>query len=416
VVLSIEEASSINTNEEAEGIMERQHLQSIVRESSLFHSLSSSAALGTALPRDLVVLIVLFTLNATDVAVALERRGAWKLAFERYQLINQNTTSTATGDDALHGFDHLHALYKIAFCYLAGLNAVMIDEVKGVLLLENVLWLGDRNTAKGSGSLSPSNRSDNSPNNIPGEVSALLQDARSMLAECATNGVGMSADYTRAVSLCGSTGLVSDCYSKLLTASQLEKTVSGAPSARLKTHNQLVFARATARRQAGIAQLEELAAGPPDAVSGTASASSLPSSSSGTDCSDKIPALTLTRSSGSGGSSGGSGSNRGDVRAQMLLGTCYRSGSGVRLSCETARKWWTLAAARGHVQAQLGLALVAEFDDDDLPAAIRWLERAAAQGSSQAIMLLSQKRQRIPVATVVELPELPKPSSSSPRN
>ncbi len=86
----------------------------------------------------------------------------------------------------------------------------------------------------------------------------------------------------------------------------------------------------------------------------------------------------------------------GHTGAQCNLGWCYEHGIGVkRRDFAKARKLYEAAAAQGHVHAQYNLGacwLHGHGTEADIPTAVLWYERAAAQGSAPAQQMLEQLR------------------------
>lgn len=77
---------------------------------------------------------------------------------------------------------------------------------------------------------------------------------------------------------------------------------------------------------------------------------------------------------------------RGDCKAQYLLGDCYENGKGVKKDHAEAAKWFRKAAEQGHPQAQFELGSLYENGwgvDEDKQEAIKWLVMAAEQGVNE---------------------------------
>ena len=78
---------------------------------------------------------------------------------------------------------------------------------------------------------------------------------------------------------------------------------------------------------------------------------------------------------------------RGDCKAQYLLGDCYENGKGVQKDHAEAAKWFRKAAEQGHPQAQFELGSLYENGwgvEEDMEEAIKWLVLAAEQGINEA--------------------------------
>ena len=77
----------------------------------------------------------------------------------------------------------------------------------------------------------------------------------------------------------------------------------------------------------------------------------------------------------------------GDTHAQLNLGLCYESGSGVSKDTAQAIKWFRKAAEQGLDEAQYTLGCCYNGDDGfpkDPAEAVKWWEKAAAQGYADA--------------------------------
>lgn len=68
----------------------------------------------------------------------------------------------------------------------------------------------------------------------------------------------------------------------------------------------------------------------------------------------------------------------GNADAQATIGTMYDAGQGVVQDFDAAIRWWQLAAAQGHAQAQVNLGLIYGVRQDFVRAYM-WLSVAAAQ-------------------------------------
>jgi FOG: TPR repeat, SEL1 subfamily len=92
--------------------------------------------------------------------------------------------------------------------------------------------------------------------------------------------------------------------------------------------------------------------------------------------SSEIDAATLTRA------------NTGDVAAQIYVGDCYADGRGVARSYRLAAEWYTKAADKGDVTAEMKLAALYRDGSKDLPRnmsrAAEWYRKAAEQGEVTA--------------------------------
>ena len=78
---------------------------------------------------------------------------------------------------------------------------------------------------------------------------------------------------------------------------------------------------------------------------------------------------------------------KGDVKAQNLLGKCYANGWGVETDPAEAVKWWRKAAEQGDSDAQFLLAL-SYFEGNGVERnpteAVKWWRKAAEQGDTEA--------------------------------
>jgi len=78
---------------------------------------------------------------------------------------------------------------------------------------------------------------------------------------------------------------------------------------------------------------------------------------------------------------------KGDLRAEALLGEMYANGTDVTQSYPEAAKWWTKSAGGGYARAQYNLGVMYEHGQgvpkSDAQAAA-WYSRAASQGLPEA--------------------------------
>ena len=77
----------------------------------------------------------------------------------------------------------------------------------------------------------------------------------------------------------------------------------------------------------------------------------------------------------------------GDVKIQNTLGLIYQIGFGVEQSDKEAVRWWKLAAAQGNASAQFNLGSMYDNGQgvaQDYKEAVRWYKLAAAQGDARA--------------------------------
>ena len=82
-----------------------------------------------------------------------------------------------------------------------------------------------------------------------------------------------------------------------------------------------------------------------------------------------------------------------DAMDQFMLGECYRTGDGVTRSMREAIRWYTKAAERGFVRAQIMLALSYKDGNgvpQDLSKANEWFRKAAEAGDSYAQNFLGE--------------------------
>jgi uncharacterized protein len=75
--------------------------------------------------------------------------------------------------------------------------------------------------------------------------------------------------------------------------------------------------------------------------------------------------------------------DRGDIRAQVLLGNMYRDGNGVQQSDVEAFKWYLMAANKNEPQAQY-LCGNGYFQKGDNAEALKWYWKSAEQGYGPA--------------------------------
>jgi len=78
---------------------------------------------------------------------------------------------------------------------------------------------------------------------------------------------------------------------------------------------------------------------------------------------------------------------RGEARAQFVLGLLYTQGEGVPKDHKEAARWIRLAADQGHAAAQVGLGLrykLGEGVPKDSVASANWYKKAALQGEPAA--------------------------------
>ena len=78
---------------------------------------------------------------------------------------------------------------------------------------------------------------------------------------------------------------------------------------------------------------------------------------------------------------------KGDADAAFNLGQAYRLGRGVPADTALAKRWFELAANKGHVDAQVSLGLLL-FDSGDRPVAMNWLKKAAEKGEPRALLVV----------------------------
>ena len=70
---------------------------------------------------------------------------------------------------------------------------------------------------------------------------------------------------------------------------------------------------------------------------------------------------------------------KGDADAAFNLGQAYRLGRGVPADSSQAKRWFEVAANKGHVDAQVSLGLLL-FDSGERGMAMNWLQKAAEKG------------------------------------
>lgn len=78
---------------------------------------------------------------------------------------------------------------------------------------------------------------------------------------------------------------------------------------------------------------------------------------------------------------------RGDAKAQAIVGTIYRLGCGVASDYEQAVFWFRKAAEQGNADGQIGLGdsyYTGEGVAEDHAQAVWWYRKAAAQGDAKA--------------------------------
>ena len=82
---------------------------------------------------------------------------------------------------------------------------------------------------------------------------------------------------------------------------------------------------------------------------------------------------------------------QGDAIAQVLLGTMYENGLGVKQDDFEAMNWFRRAAEQGHVKAQGNLGIMYQsgrgVKQDDFEA-VKWFRKAAEQGDASAQLIL----------------------------
>jgi TPR repeat protein len=78
---------------------------------------------------------------------------------------------------------------------------------------------------------------------------------------------------------------------------------------------------------------------------------------------------------------------KGDTRAQFMMGTIYEQGLGVPKDLAAAARWYRRAADGGNASAQYNLGIFYQFGKGvpkDAKEAVRWLLKAADQGHGRA--------------------------------
>ena len=78
---------------------------------------------------------------------------------------------------------------------------------------------------------------------------------------------------------------------------------------------------------------------------------------------------------------------KGDADAAFNLGQAYRLGRGVPADSSQAKKWFEVAASKGHVDAQVSLGLLL-FDSGERGVAMNWLQKAAEKGEPRALLVI----------------------------
>lgn len=78
---------------------------------------------------------------------------------------------------------------------------------------------------------------------------------------------------------------------------------------------------------------------------------------------------------------------KGDADAAFNLGQAFRLGRGVPADSAQAKKWFEVAANKGHLDAQVSLGLLL-FDSGDRPTAMNWLNKAAGMGEPRALLVV----------------------------
>ena len=78
---------------------------------------------------------------------------------------------------------------------------------------------------------------------------------------------------------------------------------------------------------------------------------------------------------------------KGDADAAFNLGQAFRLGRGVPADIAQAKKWFEMAANKGHIDAQVSLGLLL-FDSGERGAAISWLQKAADKGEPRALLVV----------------------------
>ena len=78
---------------------------------------------------------------------------------------------------------------------------------------------------------------------------------------------------------------------------------------------------------------------------------------------------------------------KGDADAAFNLGQAFRLGRGVPADSAQAKRWFEIAANKGHLDAQVSLGLLL-FDSGDRAVAMNWLKKAAARGEPRALLVV----------------------------
>jgi len=78
---------------------------------------------------------------------------------------------------------------------------------------------------------------------------------------------------------------------------------------------------------------------------------------------------------------------KGDADAAFNLGQAYRLGRGVPADAAQAKRWFEVAAIKGHLDAQVSLGLLL-FDSGDRRVAMSWLSKAAEKGEPRALLVV----------------------------
>jgi TPR repeat protein len=78
---------------------------------------------------------------------------------------------------------------------------------------------------------------------------------------------------------------------------------------------------------------------------------------------------------------------KGDADAAFNLAQAYRLGRGVPADAAQAKRWFEMAANKGHLDAQVSLGLLL-FDSGDRPVAMSWLRKAAEKGEPRALLVV----------------------------
>jgi TPR repeat protein len=78
---------------------------------------------------------------------------------------------------------------------------------------------------------------------------------------------------------------------------------------------------------------------------------------------------------------------KGDADAAFNLGQAFRLGRGVPADSAQAKRWFEMAANKGHVDAQVSLGLLL-FDSGERGVAMNWLNKAADKGEPRALLVV----------------------------